>query len=124
MPEQPSIVLWKEIHEITTLVCKYYGLTYGSLIPETRKTAYYGSCEPCARCHNTAHIDSLNCKEKILYIRVNQLNKPRVALAASTILNTLAHELAHLKYWGHGRKHREFEKEIINYMDELGYDVI
>ncbi len=117
-----SIVLWKDIHEIAQKVCKHYGFTYGQIVPETRKqTKHYGECRPCDKCMNASHIDEVNCNEKILYIRIHQLNKPRVALATSTILRTLAHELAHLQEWKHGAGHRTFEDEIVELIKELGY---
>ncbi len=122
MGAKNTVVLWKDIHEVSHKVAKYYGLKYGQIIPETRKLAkHYGECLPCDKCYNTKHIDERNCNEKILYIRVHQLNKPRVPLATSTILRILAHELAHLREWDHGRLHREFEEEIVEYMKELGY---
>lgn len=120
-----SIVLWKDIHEIAQKVCKYYGLKYGKIVPETRKLAqHYGECRPCDKCQKAGHIDERNCSEKILSIRIHQLNRPRVALATSTILRTLAHELAHLRVWDHGKAHTAFEEEIVEYMQELGYKVL
>lgn len=124
MGNKPSVVLWKDIHEMAQKICKYYGLSYGQILPETRKQAkHYGECRPCDKCHRAVHIDEINCKEKILFIRIHQLNKPRRALATSTILHTLAHELAHLRHWDHGPKHREFEQEVVEYIMELGYSL-
>ena len=125
MAKKSSIVLWKDIHEIAQIVCKYYGLSYSRIVPETRKlTKHYGECRPCEKCINAEHIDERNCSDKILSIRIHQLNRTRVALATSTILRTLAHELAHLREWDHGKAHRAFEEEIVDYMKELGHDVI
>ncbi len=119
-----TVVLWKDIHELAQKVCKLYGLTYGQILPETRRQAqHYGECLPCDKCYRATHIDETNCNEKILYIRVHQLNKTSVPLATSTILNTLAHELAHLREWIHGKAHREFQEEIVTYIKGLGYDV-
>jgi len=118
-----SIVLWKDIHEIAQAVCRYYNLSYGRIVPETRKQArHYGECRPCEKCFNSEHIDEVNCNEKILYIRIHHLNDPRKALATSTILHTLAHELAHLKCWKHGSEHRAFEREIVEFIKDLGYN--
>jgi len=125
MAAKNTVVLWKDIHEVAEKVAKYYGLKYSKILPETRKLAkHYGECRPCDKCYRAEHIDERNCSDKILSIRVHQLNKPRVPLATSTILRTLAHELAHLRCWDHGRAHRAFEDEIVEYMKELGYDVI
>ncbi len=125
LPKQASVVLWRDIHEIADLVCENFGISYGKILPETRMRAqHYGECWPCERCCNAEHIDEVNCKEKDLYIRIHQLNKPRVPLAAKTILHTLSHELAHLKEWTHGPKHDQCQRDIIDYMVELGYEVL
>jgi len=117
-----SVLLWKNVVEISHEVCKKYGLKYGRLLPETRKLArHYGECRPCERCYNSNAIDERNCNDKILSIRIHQLKNPQKALATSTILRTLAHELAHLREWNHGASHRAFVVEIVNYMRELGH---
>lgn len=119
-----SVVLWKDIHEISNKLCKYYGLSYSKILPETRKQArHFGECRPCEKCCKASHVDERNCNEKILYIRTHHLNKPRKPLATSTILRTLAHELAHLRCWDHGKDHREFEEELVAHMRELGYRI-
>ena len=119
-----SIVLWKDIHEIAQKVCKHYGLSYGKIVPETRKLAqHYGEIQSCDKCLNSEYIDEVNCSEKILYIRIHQLDRPRVPLAESTIFHTLAHELAHLRHWKHGTEHRGFQEEIMELMREMGYKI-
>ena len=124
MNKPSSVIVWKSIHEIAQKTSKYFDLSYGRIIPETRKLArHYGECTPCDKCYHAEHIDETHCNEKVLFIRVHQLNRPRVALATSTIFRTLAHELAHLRVWGHGQAHREFEKEIVAYVKELGYRI-
>lgn len=123
--KQASIVLWREIYEIADLVCKNFGLSYGKILPETRMRAqHYGEIRPCERCCNATHIDEINCKEKNLYIRLHILNKPKIPLATRTILDTVAHELAHLKEWRHGPKHNEFQQNIMDYMMDIGHEVI
>lgn len=104
---KPTVILWKRVHEIADKVSKHFGLKYNTIIPETRKlTRCYGECKPTPKGTN-------------IYIRVHQLKNPRRPLATSTILGTLAHELAHLKYWDHGSAHREFTREILEYIKEL-----
>ena len=67
MAHQTTIVLWKNLHEISQKVCKYYGLSYGRIVPETRKLAkHYGECSPCPTCCAAEHIDEVNCNEKIV----------------------------------------------------------
>jgi len=119
-----SILLWKDIYEIADKVCKNYGLTYSKILPETRKLAKsYGECRACKKCVKAEHIENKNCNEKILFIRIHQLNNTKKPLATSTILRTLVHELAHLGVWEHGKAHRKFEKEITNFIRNLGYRI-
>jgi hypothetical protein len=107
-----SIILWKEIHEIANKVCKHFRLKYNAILPETRKQVrFYGECVQTP-------------KGKNIYIRIHQLGRPRRPLAASTILDTLAHELAHLRHWGHDKKHKELHKQILVFIRELGYSEV
>jgi hypothetical protein len=123
MVDKPSVVLWRDIHEIADRVCKEFGLKYGKILPETRKQArHYGECRACDKCSNAEHIDERNCSDKILYIRTHRLNS-RKPLTTSTILHTLAHELAHLDVWEHGKTHRALVEEITDYIRGLGYNV-
>jgi len=123
MSSRTTIVLWRDIYAIADKVCKHFGLRYGRILPETRmRTRHYGECRPCDKCCKAKHIDEKNCSEKLLYIRLHQLNKPRVPLSTKTIIVTLAHELAHLREWKHGPRHAAFEKEILKYIkEEIGY---
>lgn len=123
MSAQPSVLLWKDIHDISDKVCIHFGMRYGKIVPETRKRArHYGETAPCDKCHNNPNVDERNCNEKILSIRVHVLNKNK-PLGNSTILRTLAHELAHLREWYHTPAHKEFEAEILEFIRELGYNV-
>jgi len=119
-----SIIIWRDIIEISQKVCRKYNLQYGQILPCTSKRYRdYGEASPCDRCYNSKKIKEENCNEKVIKIRIHQLNRPNRPLHTSTILHTLAHELAHLNHWEHGKKHREFMKEVIDYIDSLGYDV-
>jgi hypothetical protein len=119
-----SIILWRDIVDIAQKVCRKYNLKYGQILPCTSKTyRSFGETAPCPRCCNSLVFDGANCKEKIIKIRIHQLNRVNRPLKTSTILNTLAHELAHLKYWDHGREHLNFTKEIVQYIADLGYEV-
>jgi len=119
-----TILLWKDMHEVADKVSAHFGLTYGKIMPETKKLAkYYGACWPCKKCIDAQHIDEINCSEKIIYIRIHVLNKPTKSLARKTILQTLAHELAHLQEWNHGTSFDDFEYDILDYMRHLGYEV-
>ena len=124
MVPKSSVLLWKEIYEIAEKVCTHFGMSYGKILPETRPRArHYGEATACDKCFHNPNIDERNCNEKILRIRVHQLHKKNRPLAGSTIIRTLAHELAHLREWGHNPLHRALEKEIINFIRDLGYTV-
>jgi predicted metal-dependent hydrolase len=106
---KPTVIFWKEVHEVADKVSKHFGLKYNTIVPETRKLARcYGECRSTPKGMN-------------IFVRVHQLKNPRRPLAASTILRTLAHEMAHLKHWGHGPAHRAFTREIVEYIKELEY---
>ena len=122
MGPHSSILLWRDIYEIADKVCLQFGLRYGKILPETRKRARcYGEAAPCDKCYNNPNIDERNCNEKILRIRLHHLNKNNKPLACSTIIKTLAHELAHLREWNHGTAHRAFEAEIMDFIRDMGY---
>jgi len=117
-----SVLLWKDVHEIADAVCKEFGLSYGKLLPETRKLIrHLGECYACDRCVANPLVSESNCNEKIIHIRIHQLKNKNKPLAKLTILSTLAHELAHMKHFTHGKIHRKFEKEIMAFMREKGY---
>ena len=123
MVDQPSVLLWKDLHDIADKVCVHFGLAYGKLLPETRTRARcYGETSACDRCQNSPYVDPRNCNEKLLRVRVHVLNKKK-PLANSTIIRTLAHEMAHLREWDHSPAHKEFELEILEFIRDLGYDV-
>lgn len=120
-----TILLWRDIIEVSNKVCRKFDLTYGKIEPCTSRRYHdFGEAAACDRCYNSEHINIAHCKEKIIKIRIHQLNRPNAPLKTSTILHTLAHELAHLRQWEHGKAHRAFTKEIIQFMQELGYDVL
>lgn len=119
-----GILLWRSLFEIADKVCRKYGLKYGKIEPETRKLSHmYGECIPCDRCCNTEHVNRGNCSHKIIKIRIHQLHRRNKPLHLRTIMDTLAHELAHLSpdTWEHGRAHIAFKNEILAYIRELGY---
>ena len=124
MAKQSSIILWRDLHEIAEKVCGRFELCYGKIIPEINKSArYFGVCWPCEECINAGAIDVVNCNEKIIRIRVNRLNNPQIPLTRKTVLQTLVHELAHLREWKHGERFDIFESEVLKFVRELGYGV-
>ena len=122
---KPSILLWRDIYDMSDKVAKHFNLRYGKILPETRKLVrFYGEATGCEKCFSSGVPDSEErCKEKILRIRIHQITRPNKPLATSTIVETLAHELAHLREWNHGSAHRRLTKEILEYIREIGYEV-
>lgn len=120
-----GVLLWRDLLEIAEKVCGHYGLTFAKMEPETRRRkTWYGECIECDRCHTNEHVNKGRCSEKIIKIRIHQLNRRNRPLAMSVIMDTLAHELAHLdpKTWRHGVAHRAKTQEILAFIRELGYD--
>lgn len=123
MRNETSVVLWKEVYEIAELVGKQFNLRYHSIVPETRKRVrFYGECRPCNRCWGSERFSDANCKQKNISIRIHQLNSNR-PLARSTIVDTLAHELAHLRVWAHNAEHTALTAEIKEFIVQAGYKV-
>lgn len=120
----PTIVLWRDLIDVANKVCRFYNLTYGQILPYTSKRVRdYGEASPCDRCYNSSKINEENCTEKVIKIRLHQVNRTNRPLQEATVWHTLAHELAHLRHWPHGRSHRAFTKEVVDYIASLGYDV-
>jgi hypothetical protein len=123
-----GILIWRNLHEIAAKVCQKYGLRYSKIEPETNLRVHtYGEALPCDRCHtnnlNGNGIALANCHEKIIKIRIHQIHRPNRPLSLRTIVDTLAHELAHLRAdcWQHGRTHDNFRREILVFIKEIGY---
>ena len=59
-------------------------------------------------------------REHVVELRVHQLKDANLPLSRKVIVDTLAHELAHLGEWRHGAAHRELTKEILGFWKEGG----
>lgn len=119
-----TILLWRDLFHIANKVCRKFKLTYGKIEPATRlQYHHYGTCEACPRCVNGKKISTANCREKIIRIRLHQVHRKNRPLKLSTIVDTLAHEMAHLAYWDHSLEHHEFQKRILDYIQSIGYNV-
>ena len=120
-----SILLWKDIIQISEKICQIYNLKYlDKIVPEThRLTERFGQLSGCRSCIDKGRHEK-DCKKKVLRIRLNKLGKRRKhALQTKTILDTLAHELAHLRFWFHYKEHKTLTKEITQTIREMGYDI-
>ena len=99
-----SILLWKELDELAHKAATKFGIrkTF-ELRPVTHPRArHFGQCS----------------RNGVIWLRVHRLGNPKRSLARSTILHTLAHELAHMVKWVHGTKHKELTREILDYLKE------
>lgn len=146
-----SVLLWPVIHRIAKLVCERYKLHYLDRIePLIANVRYYGETRVCEACANarfniflsksSPNRNSQNrkkkysvkktigrppkfCKKKVISLRLHKYNALKKPLSVSTIMDTLAHELAHLRpdCWAHGRSHQQLQKEILDYIRKIGY---
>lgn len=93
-----SILVWREVAVLARRAQKRFGLRTYTIGPETHPRARrYGACSEAGA----------------ITLRVHVLGRPSRPLKRSTILRTLAHELAHLREWDHGRAHRALTQEIL-----------
>ena len=102
MSKGSSITLWKELDELAHKAATKFGIrkTF-ELRPVTHPRArHFGQCS----------------RGGVIMLRVHRLGNPRRPLARSTILHTLAHELAHMLKWEHGPKHQERTREILAFL--------
>lgn len=142
-----SILLWTHLQNIAKRVCAEFGLHFHRLeaLENRRLVKWFGETIVCDKCikrlilssvlknsqknrttkrrKKEQDIDPAKCRRKTIRIRLHQYNSYKKPLAVKTIIDTLAHELAHLKAdcWKHGRQHTEFQKQILDYIVELGY---
>jgi predicted metal-dependent hydrolase len=80
-------------------IARYFGLRYQSITAErSNVTSRYGSC----------------CDEGTIKVRLCHLvtGKP---LKYSSLLNTLCHELAHLRFFNHGDRFKLFYQQILEW---------
>lgn len=60
-----------------------------------------------------------------IQLRLNRYRRPSQALKPSTVMATLAHEIAHFVKggWDHGPEHRRITREVAQWIRGQGYDV-
>lgn len=85
-------------------ICAYFGLAYRSLEPERASVKRrYGICY----------------SDGSIQIRLNHV-KTRRPLKYSSLISTLCHELAHLRYFDHSRQFQAFYQEILAWARRQG----
>lgn len=100
-----DLTRWRDLLVLAKLAERHFGLRFRGLEPMTHPRArMYGDCD-----HRGA-----------IRLRVHHLHSTGRPLAWSTILRTLAHELAHThpEGWEHGTRHRELERAILAFWRE------
>lgn len=102
MSGETSFLFWEDIYRLADKAKRRFGLPLCGVEPLMDKRArMYGD------------LTTTN----YIRLRTYRLDRPRKPLAERTMLDTLAHELAHLRYPYHGRKHRAFKREIRLFWD-------
>lgn len=62
-------------------------------------------------------------KRALIMLRLHRVGKPHQSLGRSTIMATLAHELAHLRDLDHGPQHGNLTREIADWLRTQGQPV-
>lgn len=102
---KPNVTLWRELHAMADAAAHEFSFRYERIEPtQSMRKQKFGEC----------------FADKVIAIRVHTLGRPTHALTRQTIVHTLAHELAHLKEWDHGKKHRELTKRILKFWKKEG----
>lgn len=95
-----SIMLWEELFRLAQAARSKFGLEFKKLEPLVDKRARF--------------FGDLTC-DNIIRLRLHRLGCRSRPLARSTQLDTLAEELAHVRWRGHGREHRELKRQILQF---------
>ena len=100
------ITVWTELQQLADAACEHFKLHMARLEPIV---------SPRLRCFGDCDFDAASPS---IRLRVHQLNRPSQPLARQTIIDTLAHELAHLAHSRHGRKHLAMRRDILTFWKE------
>jgi hypothetical protein len=102
-----SITVWPELRALANATCEHFKLRL------TRLEPYAGSDLACCETRHRGH--------NVIRLRVHVYGRPTKPLARSTLTRLLAHELAHLRFHGHGQEWKEFQQAILNYWRDEGW---
>lgn len=95
-----SIVLWPDLERLAHQARRRFGLRPCVIRPISNpRDQRHGYCQ-------------LDDDPPTLWIRVHQLGRPGKPLARRTILDTLAHELAHLVVPDHSREFKSWKRQL------------
>jgi len=106
-----GVLLWRDVQHLTDLAITHFRLKsrFRALRAETSIKPRGAPRDDCGGCYT----------DGIIEIRIHRSGRPNKPLSAGFIHRTLAHELAHLKYWRHGRKHLDLARRIKEYWREI-----
>jgi hypothetical protein len=101
--------LWPHLQRLAKLACEEFDLDLRVLKPfklEEEEKDCFGRCY----------------QDHTVKVRVNMYRRPRRLLSRTVIVDTLAHELAHLRDWqaGECKEHSELRREILAFWKERG----
>lgn len=109
---RPTLASWAYIHRAALLAAVHFGLRLRGLriAPEHPHPGRRddGGCWP-----NTGRI----------VVRLHRVGRPRQPLQVSTVMATLAHELAHLRCSTHDAAHGSLTREIAAWFKAQGFPV-
>ena len=95
----------QQLREWGTELCRMFGLRYSALDAEREGVyAHYGVCY----------------EDGVIRIRLRHARTGRI-LKESSLVDTLCHELAHLKHLDHSDRFKSLYLEILDAARELGY---
>lgn len=114
----PSATLWVDIVRLGRKAARHFKLTsrrivFEPIMPRPGLAADGG-------CHKHGPLGS---QLPHIYLRVFRVNRPRSPLRRSTIMASLAHELAHLRHDDHLAPHGELTRQIAAWLKEQGQPV-
>lgn len=109
---KPTVTAWAQIHRAGVAAAVHFGLRLRGLRIEpeypNRRLRDDGGCWP-----HTGRIR----------LRVHRVGRPHSPLAVSTIMATLAHELAHLRCLTHDAAHGSLTRDIAAWFRAQGLPV-
>jgi hypothetical protein len=118
-----NFTIWAEVVRLARRAARRF-----SLLPDAEKLwidAYepHRTREQDGECRTREFDKNLPRGMARIIVRLHRAHRIRTPLAVSTVMGTLAHELAHLKVTGHGADHGELTREIAAWMRTQGVPV-
>lgn len=95
--------LMRRLNADAVRIAGHFGLVYRAIVPEHRAASHYGICY----------------EDGLIKIRLEhaRLGTP---LKYSSLVNTLCHELSHLRHFNHGPRFRSYLEEVLAWSRRQG----